>query len=148
MIFYYTFLSFSFFYFPLLTLVTSNFCCSFLLFPLFCFFASFAIRSGECGMYRELYRGKTDFYKGHQACVKRRATLSLSMSGVCKVMFMRMFFFLIIVWIVCLIYHLSICMRVLVCMCACVRACLSVRLTLFLHLCLFRKYPSIRNRAL
>ena len=34
---------------------------------------------------REVYRGRFQPEKGHQECVKRRAALSLSMSGACKV---------------------------------------------------------------
>ena len=41
--------------------------------------------SGECNMMREVYRGRFQPEKGHQECVKRRAALSLSMSGACKV---------------------------------------------------------------
>ena len=36
-------------------------------------------------MMREVYRGRFQPEKGHQECVKRRAALSLSMSGACKV---------------------------------------------------------------
>ena len=46
---------------------------------------------------REIYRGQFVYEKGHQACVKRRAALSLSMSGVCKVIVQFLLYDIIII---------------------------------------------------
>ncbi|RYH18666.1 hypothetical protein EON65_26995 [archaeon] len=41
--------------------------------------------SGECDMAMEIHRGHMKIQGGHQECVKRRATLSVSMNPACKV---------------------------------------------------------------
>eukprot|EP01031_Cornospumella_fuschlensis_P040639 gene40639-49548_t len=40
--------------------------------------------SGECDMAMEMHRGHMKIQGGHQECVKRRATLSVSMNPTCK----------------------------------------------------------------
>ena len=47
------------------------------------------IISGECNILRELHRGRITFQKGHQECVKRRATLSLGAMKSCSVSYAK-----------------------------------------------------------
>ena len=48
------------------------------------------IISGECNILRELHRGRITFQKGHQECVKRRATLSLGAMKSCSVSYEKL----------------------------------------------------------